>query len=259
MFAFYGASPASLQQLQSHHDKIDVLAPTGYTLTRSGLTGAPDPRTLTLCRSLGVAYWPVVGVQNPNLHAISAALLASLPERSGAAGLTLDFEGMSPDEGPAFLALVTSLAAALHANGHSLAIYTPRPNAGDGAYQRAALANVADVLLVSAYNEHWASSTPGPIATAAGVQASIDCAQGAGANSGIVAGAFGYSWNTTPAKLFTAAQGPDMSAASGEGGCFWEGPSDTIARYQAATAARLQWFGLYSLGFEADSVWEGIA
>ncbi len=69
-------------------------------------------------------------------------------------GLVLDYQGLTPDSGPAFAQFAHDLAAQLHAQGKGLFIQVPVPErSGDafqgGAYDWRALGAAADALLVS--------------------------------------------------------------------------------------------------------------
>ena len=99
------------------------------------------------------------------------ARIGALAARYRLAGVTLDMEEMLPRQRASYSTLVAQLAAALHAKHRKLAIYAVRRTATDvddgaAAYDWAALARAADLVLASGYNEHSATTAPGPVTTA---------------------------------------------------------------------------------------------
>jgi hypothetical protein len=110
------------------------------------------------------AVYPVVrGAEAGTLAALladPAALTQHLQSlvgfvvNDGYDGVVLDYEGLTPDSGPAFAQFASDLAGQLHAQGKGLLVQVPVPTrAGDvfdgGAYDWRALGSAADALLVS--------------------------------------------------------------------------------------------------------------
>jgi len=80
-------------------------------------------------------------------------------------GVQIDFETIRPEEGQAYLSFLKGLKAVL-GPGKVLSVAVPaRTKRQEDAYDYAAIAAIADTVLVMAYDEHWRTGTPGPIAS----------------------------------------------------------------------------------------------
>jgi hypothetical protein len=290
VFAFVsGLDGAELRRLERVGARIDVVAPNWYALEpASGTLRGPSrtDRLLEAARAHGVQVWPTVNARTGGSRAwepadararIVQSLLAAARER-GSAGVTLDMEELAPAQRDAFSRLVAEAAARLHAAGRALAVYVPRPGPGEGAaYDWAAIAAHADLLLCAGYNEHWAGGPPGPPATTAGFRAVVDRAlQLAGRGTAVpLLGAFGYRWppgargeliSSTEARALRHRVGvrplrSDGSErfAAGADTVVYETAAGLRARAAAARAAGARWIGLFSLGREPAAFWSGMA
>ncbi len=289
VFAFVSdLGGAELARLRSVGARIDVVAPNWYELTdlAGGTLRAPHAgrasRLQEVARSRGVAVWPVVNGRTggsgawtaPAARARIAAALAGVAAAPGHAGVTLDLEELRPDQRAAFTALVRQTAARVHAAGRRLAVYVPR-GAG-GAYDWRALAERADLLLASGYNEHWAGGAPGPITTSAGFDDVLDRGLAAAGPRRLapVLGAFGYRWSAPGrGRLISSADGEARRRARGgaarraDGAVRFRDGSATVVyesasglrrRAAAARAAGARWIALFSLGREPVTFWPGL-
>ncbi len=286
VFAFMSrAGGLELQRLARVGGRIAVLAPNWASAdpaTGQVSGGAPSSVVMSLSASLGFAVWPVINMQaaggpGPGTAAFAARLAAgarALAVRHGYPGVTLDLEGIAPAQRSQFSALAASVAAALHARGVKLAVYVPRrtaqaPLRSAAAYDWAALLKSADLLLASGYNEHSASTGPGPVSTAAGFAGMLSyAAQGSRARTVPLAGAFGYRWPASgrPSLLSSAAAASLSASASrrlgpggfelADGSQVWAATAGQLAaQAHAARAAGFAWAGLFSLGREPASFW----
>ena len=286
LFAFFSNVPGGLRRLEEVGGRVDVLAPNWYTLSPAGATvhgGRPNARVMALSRRLGFAVWPVVNatmrgsalIDTPAGRAQVVTRIGALAARYRLDGVTLDMEEMQPRQKASFSALARELAAALHAQHRKLAIYAVRRTAtevddGAAAYDWAALAAAADLVLASGYNEHAATTTPGPVTTRAGF---ADLAAYAAATSRTkvapVMGAFGYTWTGGGATMLSSANAErrwpvraetgsadGRSVAAGSARTFFESAEDLWAREREARRAGARWIGLFTLGREPDRFWE---
>jgi spore germination protein len=85
-------------------------------------------------------------------------------------GVQIDFEGIRPQERPAYLSFLTDLKASLPAGKVLGVAVLARTTKQDDAYDYPAIAAIADRVVVMAYDEHWRTGTPGPIASLAWCQ-----------------------------------------------------------------------------------------
>jgi peptidoglycan/xylan/chitin deacetylase (PgdA/CDA1 family) len=113
--------------------------------------------------------------------------------KSGAAGLNLDLEALSAKDKDNLSELASSLSQQLHQSGKYLSIDI---TANDPAYDPEFLGNVADYIVLMAYDEHYPSSEPGPIASRDWYNDIVDrTSQEITASKLIVSlGAYGYDW-----------------------------------------------------------------
>lgn len=92
-------------------------------------------------------------------------------------GIQIDFESIRPEEGGAFLAFLGQLRRRLPA-GVRLSVAVPaRTQKVKDAYNYAAISALVDRVLVMAYDEHWRTGQPGPIASAGWCREVVDYAQ----------------------------------------------------------------------------------
>src|SRR5262249_23739385 len=132
--------PASRESLTEHLADLDVVVPGYFALDASGaVTGADDASLDRVVKGAGKQLLPIVenhvtyGGLSPDLGDAArrqavVARLAALPGAYGYDGLTLDFEGVSPNDRAGLTAFVQALAAALHGHGKKLAVATPAKN-----------------------------------------------------------------------------------------------------------------------------------
>jgi hypothetical protein len=286
LFAFFSNVPGGLRRLEEVGARVDVLAPNWYTLSPVGATvrgGRPNARVMALSRQLGFAVWPVVNatmrgsalIDTPAGRAQVVARIGALAARYHLDGVTLDMEEMEPRQKASFSALARELASALHARHRKLAIYAVRRTATEvddsaAAYDWLALAAAADLVLASGYNEHAATTTPGPVTTRAGF-AGLAAYAAATSRTKVapVMGAFGYTWGGAGATMLSSAaaerrwpvraetgSADGRSVATGSARAFFESAEDLWAREREARRAGARWIGLFTLGREPDRFWE---
>jgi outer membrane protein OmpA-like peptidoglycan-associated protein len=285
LFAFYSNVPGGLRRLEEVGSRVAVLAPNWYTLSPADAAihgGRPNARVTKLSRTLGFAVWPVVNatmhgsplVDTPAGRATIVARIGALAAKYRLAGVTLDMEEMLPRQKASYSALVAQLAAALHAAHRKLAIYAVRRTADDvddgaAAYDWPELARAADLVLASGYNEHSATTAPGPVTTRAGFAAlAAYAAATSRAKVAPTMGAFGYQWTGATARMISSADAErrwpapaevgsaDDRSAPGATPTWYESAEDLWAREQAARRAGARWIGLFSLGREPERFWE---
>jgi hypothetical protein len=135
------------------------------------LTDVPDHRKADrfpgrlhlalVCNSRGLTHFV--------LESGSAArrrLIADLLEASrNFDGLQIDFELVPAKDGAAFISFLAELRAGLGDKLFSVALPARRRALEDDVFDYAKIAPLADRIFVMAYDEHWSSSEPGPIAS----------------------------------------------------------------------------------------------
>ncbi len=289
VFAFVSrAGGAELTHLRLYGPRISVVAPNWYALNvvDQTLSGAPSPAVVELVRAAGAQLWPVVNarlgrgnaIDNPTVRGRIAGVIAAVASAHDYDGMTLDIEDLAAGQSRAFTALVAAVAGALHAQHQRLAVYAPRRTAsgGDRAYDWPALARDADLLIASGYDEHSASTGPGPVSTLAGFDDMLDYA--ASLTQSRVApavGTLGYSWPVGggPGIMLSSIQaarlgrltgvrvrtdGGDSSFRAGGRIVYYQDASQLIAEAHAARASGVRWLAVFSLGREPGTFWAHI-
>jgi peptidoglycan-N-acetylglucosamine deacetylase len=184
-YAFYvNWDDASMSSLRQNAARIDVLVPEWLHLNGSDGSfslddAAQQGRVMQWVRAErpSMTIMPLINNWNGREwqgHAV-ASLLAAHDARQhlveslfdyvrvhGLAGISIDFEEIPEKSRAAFVAWVSELVAAFRPAGLRVSVNVP---ADDTAFDYRGLAKVADSMIVMAYDEHWRTGTPGPIAS----------------------------------------------------------------------------------------------
>ena len=88
--------------------------------------------------------------------------LLAYVERHNFAGVSIDFENIPAKAQPDFQRFMAELYTVFHPKNLSVSVNVP---ASDPAFDYRKLASSADHLILMAYDEHWSTGTPGPIAS----------------------------------------------------------------------------------------------
>jgi spore germination protein len=182
VIAFSVGTAASRGSVAAHADQISLVSPTGLMAGADGtLSGGPDAPAVTAALNHHLPVWPLVQNQGFDSAATSTLLhnsaavdrlvqaLRAVAGRAGFGGIQLDFEEVSPADRDALSSLISALGSALHKDGHLLAVdvvpHKPGSvNIHSGAYDLKAIAAAADLVTLMAYEQHNASTAPGPVA-----------------------------------------------------------------------------------------------
>lgn len=206
---------------------------------------------------------------------ITAGAIAALVDSSGYRGVVIDFEGMTPHDLDQLLAVTRAVADSVRAHGvNTVVIAVP---AGDtAAYPAALLLQSADLIMPILYDQHWATSPPGPIASTEWVTRNLGVRVAEVGAARIVAAfpLYGYRWRTTAetevisfdeARRLTTMTNTalvrdhasaTLHASSPEGWEVWV--SDHVLLETLVREARqlgVNTFALWRLGLEDQAVW----
>ncbi|WP_298165964.1 glycosyltransferase [Novosphingobium sp.] len=201
----------SAQTLRRHIGQLDWVAPTLFSLGQNGnlvvTDDAPMRRVLTsaLRRPLVVpvlqnaanAKWDGAGatavMESPARRAALVSQIDAALDKSGDGGVMIDFENLPKPGIAALRGFVADLHARLAPKHRVVAVTMPIDDADWSAKH---LAEVADKVVLMAYDEHWQGGEPGPIASNGWFAGHLaDQLKGLAANKVIVAlGNYGYDW-----------------------------------------------------------------
>lgn len=202
---------------------------------------------------------------------------ATLVEEAGYRGLILDFEGHTPDDLQALLTVSSAFVDSARAHGVSPAGMAI-PATDTAAYPGRPLLGAVDFLVVMLYDEHWATSTPGPIASPDWVTRAIGLRAADIGSSRVVAALpiYGYQWRSDSAtavvsfpqseQLAQAAHVPlqrDPSTntmhATANGWSIWV--SDAVllnSLVRSVRRAGITRIALWRLGLEDPRIWTDV-
>ncbi|MBT8217564.1 MAG: hypothetical protein KJO17_11995, partial [Acidimicrobiia bacterium] len=169
---------------------LTVTSPRWWTLDREGfLVGETDPEFVAAAQDLGVAVWPYMTngferrrtgllLNDPAKRRLVAAQLSRAAQEAGVGGINIDFEAFNAADREAFTAFMDELTSLAHEWGGIVSVdvtarTTSRPAiATDRShrYDRRALAEVVDYVVLMAYDEHTRFNPSGPTASPAWAQ-----------------------------------------------------------------------------------------
>jgi spore germination protein YaaH len=260
-------------------------AAVAAALARLRQAGLPLVPTLANITAGNWSYAPVARMlHHPALMRQQVAGIVALVRAHRYAGIDIDYENLHAADRHAFTTFITSLAAALHAHGKTLsaAVFAKTTSAGYGqanqAQDYAALGRAADQVRIMAYNYHWASSPPGPVAPVGWVRAVLRYAKTQIPASKIILGIplYGYDWSGghgaalswlrafqlatryhARPRYDTAAQEPWLRyTAGGHRHVVWfENQASSRAKFEAAAGSGARGVFLWMFGYEDSRTW----
>lgn len=147
-------------------------------------------------------------INQPVLKARHIEQLVELVSSDQISGLELDYEYLKAEDKDSYSQFVKELAQALHQRGKQLhlTLHPKTKSAGDwygaAAQDWPALAKYADYLTIMAYDYHWQTSPPGPIAPLPWVNQVISYAKKEIPNQKIILGVplYAYDWTENQHK-----------------------------------------------------------
>ena len=235
------------------------------------------------------SYAPVGRMlHSPQLMAAQVASIVALAERGHYAGIDLDYENLHAADRQAFTTFVTRLARALHDRGKvlSVAVFAKTTNAGTDprnlAQDYAAIGRAADQVRLMAYDYHWDTSPPGPVAPIGWVRAVLRYARTQIPASKIILGVplYGYDWAGhhgtgiswlqalrltrqyhVTVRYDQASQAPwfRYRDSSGREHTVWfENAASSRAKFEAAQGAQIGGVYLWMYGYEDMATWPAL-
>lgn len=213
---------------------------------------------------------------NAQISASMAGAIASLVDSGGYRAVVMDFEGMTPRDLDQLLTVTKAVADSVRAHGVTTVVIAV-PGADTAAYPAALLLQSADFIMPVLYDQHWATSPPGPIAAPDWVNRNLGTRVAEVGAARIVAAfpLYGYRWRrNAPAevisyddarRLTTMTNTPlnrdhasaTLRALSPEGWEIWV--SDRVLLETLVREARelgVTTFALWRLGLEDPAVWD---
>lgn len=208
----------SRASLASNIDKLDVVSPQWVgldgVLGRVTVTADPQATAIIAGAKRTVSVMPMVHnahdgasdgpeadalLTNPQARTALTTNLVTLAKAHGYAGYVFDFENLSPAALAAYPAMLREAREALHPLGREVWVATPF---GDEAWSLKAFQAVSDTVVLMAYDQHWSTGEPGPVAGQAWFEATMakTMEQLDPARTVVALGAYGYDWTLRDAK-----------------------------------------------------------
>jgi spore germination protein YaaH len=147
----------------------------------------------------------------------SAAAISSRLQRGGYRGIVIDFEGMTGADTAVTRAVVATIAGAVHARGVGPVVIAI-PASDTVGYPARLFETSADLLLVMLYDQHWATSPPGAIASPDWVRRTLALRVAESGAQRLVAALplYGYLWRTDrPAETISFLDAIRLAAEAG--------------------------------------------
>lgn len=225
----------SFPTLENYHDEMTGIAPYWYTVQGDGaLTSKESQQVINFAKEKKVKLFALI----TNKHTESDAILNNTQIRTAAInnivkmvqekqvdGVNIDFELLKPGHKNGLSAFMSELYPQLKKLNKTviISVFPKVDIATDvtAAYDYPALAKNSDYIQVMAYDQHWATATPGPIAAIGWVEDNIKTAiQQAGSAQKVIVGipAYGYDWpdkQRTKAETVTHTQAINLAEKKG--------------------------------------------
>lgn len=287
---------ASKASLLEHASSLDVLAPMSAAVVSAGgsIRWQDDPARAVALASAArkPAVFPVVSNAHDNLWDAVASDGVILDEGAGEAfmgelvdqaraqgygGYIMDFENLSPNAMRRYAPFLAKLRRRLRPLHRELWVTT---TITDAPATIRPLADAADAVVLMAYDQCWATATPGPIAGQDWLQANLaaQLSHVDPAHYIVALGAYGYDWPEGQAAAVLAAPQaaqlatsagqavvraqPDGNprftyrAADGRSHSVWFLDRSTFeAQLAAAAAQRVRGVAVWRMGLEDDAIW----
>lgn len=262
---------ASQSSLSAHASALDVVSPMSGALdsaqghirwqpdvSRPGALAAAGrkPRVFPIVSNAHDEVWDAAAAEAAlNDPAASRAMIDALSARAAAenyGGYVLDFETLSPKALAAYPAFLARLRAALKP-AHREVWVTAFVSADPATLK--AFGQSTDAVVLMAYDQCWATSTPGPIAGLDWLTRNLDAklADLEAAHTIVALGAYGYDWPAGgAASVVSALQAQAMAAANHAAIARNPAEANPHFSYTAADGVAHQVWWLDAVAFRAE-------
>ena len=167
-----------LQQVLEDAEGINVISPTWFSLTdnEGSYKSLASKDYVDTCHELGIQVWALLDnfisdVQSEVLLASTTtrrklinSLMADV-ETYGLDGLNMDFESLKPEAGIHYVQFLRELSISCREKGIVLSVDNYVPAAYNSFYDREEQGIVADYVIIMGFDEHYAGSEAGSVAS----------------------------------------------------------------------------------------------
>jgi spore germination protein YaaH len=289
LVAFYIPWDAdALASLKAHVGQVDVFAPMWASLVSPAgkliwesdepahavLAAAPRrPKVLPIVTNAHDDVWDAAAAEGVIVNdQATQAMAANLIKQARAdhlAGVVVDFENLTPRAAAGYPAFLGRLRQRLR--GAGLEVWTTTTLTHEDGLPD--LARDADAVVVMAYDQCWATSTPGPIAGDAWLAASLKAKIGGGDPRRYVVALAGYGYDWPAGRKAQVVSAPAAARRAGAaaqalpnphgtyqaGGVrhevWWLSGADFARQRALAEASGVRGVALWRMGLEDPAVW----
>ncbi len=157
---------------------VNVISPTWYALVDNAgnFSSYSDKSYVTKAHNKNMQVWALISNFSENMS--TAELTASYEARStlianliaeaeelGLDGINIDFESITEAGGYGYVQFIRELSVATRKNGLILSVDIPVPMPYNTHYDRAELGRYCDYVIMMGYDEHYAGSEAGSVAS----------------------------------------------------------------------------------------------
>jgi len=205
------ASSGSFPALQNYHDEMTGIAPYWYTVQGDGsIASKESQQVIDFAKSKNLKMYALVInkhdesdaiLNNPQIRTIAITNLVKLVREKQVDGINIDFELLKAGHKDGLNAFMAELYPQMKKLNKTviISVFPKVDIASDvtAAYDYPSLVKNADYLQIMAYDQHWATATPGPVASIDWVEKNVKAAiDQTGSPQKIILGvpAYGYDW-----------------------------------------------------------------
>lgn len=176
-----------LENVVADADGLNVISPTWFALTdnEGGYTSLASQEYVDKAHDMGLQVWALVDNFSSNVQTevlLSSTttrrkLINSLMEevdRYGLDGLNMDFESLKTEAGVHYVQFLRELSIPCRERGIILSVDNYVPASYNDFYDREEQGIVADYVIIMGYDEHYAGSEPGSVASMDYVRGGIE-------------------------------------------------------------------------------------
>lgn len=291
---------STLASIKKHGQQLTSICPMWYKVDENGLfvkVWDGDPDIPKIAKEKKVLLIPTVTNQfDPERTALilrdsqkSDLLINQIVDtvkKEEYDGIDLDFENLFPEDGPAYTSFVTKLKRRLSANDALLSVTVQPKTSGSQSWSGVqalnfkALGRVADQVRIMAYDQHYSSGEPGPVASIGWVRNVVRYASKRIPKKKLVLGIpfYGYDWGpggkaeavdyasaTKIARSHNARIRWSLADAAphftyqldGQEHTVWfENARSVAAKLDIGATAKIAGFSFFRLGIEDPAVWK---
>lgn len=279
---------ASTASVVRHAASLDVIAPMSGALDSAAgtLRWQPDaapaaipakgrkPKVFPVVSNAHDEVWDTAAADaaltDPRVGQTFIDALVSAAKTRNYGGYVLDFENLSPKATPAYAPFLARLRDALKPLGREL--WVTASLGADPALIRQ-LDAATDAVVVMAYDQCWATGTPGPVAGQDWLERMLDAKVPDASRYIVALGAYGYDWPATgPAAVISAPDADKLAKTRAQAvnreppadnphfaysdHTVWYLDAETFRAQRAAAQARhARGVAIWRLGLEDPAIW----